>query len=820
MIKNTKIIGSRGGGTPKLILDNFMISDNDYFIVEDSPIPQWQTAVGIGFTFGGYSGSMIFNKNYINTNNEVGLTLIDGAGISDHGYKSLTNVNNFKTYFNTSINYPPDTNSSISEYFTANSFYSLFNSEFKYFYRYDEFGKIISILGSENFHWYPSMDNKEKCPSIVLPYKPCDFNIYDYVEINNIGDSICITINEIPANKFPDSTNIPKGFRIYHNFGEQKTIYWNSFQSGNDITFPITFCISKCELLDMLSIGRDGIEIAIDFYDENGNVYNNTGCDDLIIEYQYPKFCDLFSVDIEKINTEGNCCTYEVKLEINFDLELLNDCPNNPNIAKLIDSIYFTNSMDEEAKRLDEMDNIDIDLENGIITFEYTKCTGEISNNSSFKFMISNNGTVCEIDEIDIPFCACDCPEDVNDWVIESTIFEEAPCSDNQCHISAELKIPSMVKDCYINYSIGDGPKLAFPPNGIINFAPPCINKGETKNIQIKLFKTSNDTDPCIIDKSFECPIQADFDECTPDCPNDYWKKQLPFERNIPGCNPNCKMRVYYSTREATCYDPIRYDIQVTRIELFSSNPSSSPNACNGCVIPDKELNKLAVLSIIWRNVMEFEPDKYECDTNWRVIQASCWTQIPIPQWGTPEAPTPYYMLVPCQESGCCAVSIEVCDYVSFKSITQISEVYRESIDCNSTYFNYYDFGSNQLASSQCHDVCEEWLNEINSPSYVEYEKLLLEDKKEESNNFSDFNILISNDYKNLKLKINSNNNSNLKIKVFNLLGEEILANELKVKEGFNQFDINTNNLNSGVYLLSIFYNSQLLMNDKFLIVR
>ncbi len=832
---NTFIIGSRTGATPKLILSNYFTFDNNYVIADENEI--FSHPSGSDFNYSGYSGSCIFYKNYLNSGSEVAL------GIMDDGDRYVFfNKSNFKNILDKNISVPPSGYSSISEYFTANSFNPLFNSEIKNILHHKKNG-TTSITAIDTFRWYPSMSNKEKCPSPVATGDSCDFDINDYTSIVTAGDSVCISISQIPSSKFPDQNNIPKGYRIYHNFGEQKTLKWESFQDNQDITFPIEFCLSKCEMLDLLAIGRDGLDIGIDFYDESGNVYNNIGCDTASIYYEFPTFCELFDVNIQKIDSSGACCTYKIDLTIDYELGNLLDCSANPNIRKLLDSIYFKSSLELEPFRIQETDSLTFDTLNGLISFQYTPCPDSIPTNTSFKFYVSNNGVMCEIDSIDFPSCACNCPTNANDWVDIIVNSGEPPCSPDECKFIVNIDIPSLEGQCYKYYKIDDEPILKpLPPNGEILFTPSCIYKGESKDININLYVDGPFSDSCLITKSIICPLVDEKNICTPDCPESEWKDSIS-TMQVPGCT-DCNVRISYVYRKVACYNPPRQDLQINKLETFSSNPSN-PDACGLCTIDIKELYQRAIKQLILDNPMDFHPIANEeefpnpeyCDTTWRIVQNSCWAQIPLGQYGTVENPTPNFAIVPCDSSECCMVELEVCRWGSPRKINiSVLTTWNELDSCDSKYFWYHnphveiidtsvfppDFVMVCCSYAQCHSTCEDWLNDLDTMNFKGYFKSSI-DNDNDDNRKIEINgrtKLIQN-YDKIDLEIYTSKEAEIAyISLYNLHGKVLYSSSIELKNGTNHLIINSSALPTGLYFLNINLDGTQNFNHKFIIIK
>ena len=207
-------------------------------------------------------------------------------------------------------------------------------------------------------------------------------------------------------------------------------------------------------------------------------------------------------------------------------------------------------------------------------------------------------------------------------------------------------------------------------------------------------------------------------------------------------------------------------------------------------------------------------------NSTWRIAQNSCWTQISIPQWGTPEAPTPYYILVPCEESSCCSIQIEVCNYglPLGKNIKTIGDVIRDGDGCLNSYFYYHDYNTGQLVSSQCNDVCDEWLNELNEFFYAGGKIVYHVDKKIGTKS-NVINYYIHNNF-DTSIIFELIENQEIQLHIVDLIGQSVLNSSYNLKTGSNKIDLENLNLQSGIYFINVYSNSKLEISDKFIIMR
>jgi hypothetical protein len=798
-------IGSRTGRFPKGYFSNYFVLGQTASNFMCVPLSKYRF-------LGGWSGSNLIYNNYENSTHQISLGITQ-APYSNFGYHGIQTIfNRYSTMFNYSLEYfPNSSDKKIWTYFQDSNFVSLFNliNKKTYTYDVDKITKIDSI--TEQFYWYPSMNNKEKCPSPVEPEDPCDFDINDYITYSNNGDEICVTISEIPDSKFPDPLHIPRGFRAYHNFGEQKTIHWDSFQDGQDISFPIVFCIDKCRLAYLASLGKNKAKIAIDFYDVNGRVYNNPGCDSVEFEFDI-NLCEFIDYSIEPIFKNDSCCTYEVTLDFNsFD-----DCESfNPGM-NTIDSIYnsvFSLSDGSNSILLSTLDGFT--KTGNQIKFEISKC--EVSENDSTLYISSDNFE-CEI-AIDLTECSkCACPEDHNDWLT----FEiaEGDCDGGGCLVDLKLDIPQLYS-CYTHYSISSNGQQSIPaiipPNGELQFPQGnCISKGDYKTFRVYLRKSGSwlPDSSCYIDKSVYCPINSSVESCVPDCDSvGFTERELDFD--LIGC-PNCKIKVKYSYRTNTCYVTPTQDIQILSMEEVSD--PSYPTACGNCSAPTSEIYRQSVLAVIHRNEMGFDPNENDesCDTTWRLVQSSCWAEF-----SNPLAETGGKIYIPCDSVECCYSGMRVCRMTDGSVVVTPLSFSVTADTCTIESMSYTTFVSPSepdTAWADCEFTCD-WMFGI--AGTYNAKPIFSSDDKELYTNNPNFEIEMFNYGDLLNLKVNSKIESNhFKLQLQSIEGRIIEERINNLTIGVNEFPVRLSNLNSGVYMLNVFESGKHIITRKIIITR
>lgn len=211
-------------------------------------------------------------------------------------------------------------------------------------------------------------------------------------------------------------------------------------------------------------------------------------------------------------------------------------------------------------------------------------------------------------------------------------------------------------------------------------------------------------------------------------------------------------------------------------------------------------------------------------NSTWRIVQNSCWTQIPLGQHGTIANPTPNFALVPCDESECCVVGIKVCRSltVSNRIDIEVIEEWNSQDTCDNMklYYNQRNVGEQFVYdSSNCNYKCDEWLNNLDSINYTAY-KINIENENE-LEQYKDFNYKFSQKLDKIHIEINSNLSfPSSQYKIINLQGIELISQNIFIKKGRNEFDINIENYQNGFYILLINIENQEIISSKFIILR
>jgi hypothetical protein len=703
-------------------------------------------------------------------------------------------------------------------------------------HKFIPFSDTLTYLDS--CKWYPSVNNKQKCPSThgwndeTNTYDPCDFEIGSYFHFT-FDDSLFVTIDEIPNTSFPDNIN-PQGFRIYHNYGDQKTILFDNYIDPADVQYPIVFCIPKCDLLYLMAIGRDSINIGIDFYDAEGRVLNNPGCDSLNIKIAFPlSLCDMFTISTVKIDSTAPCCTYRITLD-------MSECASNNSILKIIsDSLQFKSFDQSTATPVSEMNNFIINYANGRITFNYQVCNASYNTASVFQFYFGNRAFVCQTDSIDFSSCSCSCPTtaQMESWFELSVTPGTAQsfCGEDRCIVTGKVNIPS-IYNCYTKYRINYQRtfKLNIPEDGILTIyngnGLDCLDKGEYMLDTLYLYRSFDDPYPCIIIKPAFCPFEQSPQPCTPDCDSVPWiKRTLDFE--LPGC-AGCKVKADYQYRTNTCFNPSKQDIQITYFAAYNSG--SDTTACQVCNLSVDEIHNLVLKKAIYNNAMGFnpQPPNYGCDETWRVIQASCW----IDYYDNLFQPVGTIGHRPCDSTECCSIGLRVCrfegnpEYITIDTlggpagVDSCANFTQDVIDWASFgnpivhpdgSVSYYHF-----TTHQCQNKCN-WLYGLSDPGY--YGKKAIQYDIESKLNYgtNEINIRIKIDNDHLDFYIESDINcDNLKIAIFSLQGQNLVSNKFNLQRGENYYQIPINRLTTGMYFVNVIIDGLILKTEKFIIIK
>lgn len=802
----------------------------------------------------GFSGSILTTKDYTNNDELMSFGLLTWATVGNSSYVTLAS-----NYFSSTFN-----NFNSINFFLHPNCTTTFTKIDTYLSQ-TRFSNIVHDEGS--YKWMSSAENKTKCPStqgINTSTNLCDFDINNYLSYIYDLENNClqVNINPISNEKFPGEI-LPKGYRVYHKFGDQKTILFDSFNDNtDDISFPIDFCLTKCEILYLMTIGRTNINLAIDFYDSEGRILNNPGCENVEINLDFPfQLCDLFdisNVSVERVEyAEGPtpykpCCKYK----ITFDLFGCDEY--NPAFRTILNGLTY--EYEGKSTKIKDISNVEIDYLNGTISFEQIYCK---STKRGFKFVFNSNYNVCISSAIiDFPHCACFCEMEKLELTLTSG-GQGTGCDEDNCVISGHLNI-SDFNNCsenpYTHYSIEPNSlKFPIPENGditnhLLNLFG-CLEKGDFKEITIKIYKGSGDINPCIETKSVFCPLADIIPPCNPDCAEVEWEAE-PFSSqfSLPGC-PDCVVSAKVVFRRNTCNEEPTQEIQVLSFSTHVLNKNLT--ACSNCNYTPEEIYKIIIKRAIFQNKIGFQPilvneETQKCYNTWRVVNYSCWAEYDLPQHiaFSPDGDvTPIKEFSPCEGSECCTIGLEVCRFripidENNPDLGYIEKISVETIGYGTggetctgftkEVINPIGFGVPRLGDQgqisyyemmdvPCADKCT-WLN-INDEEFNlgdDFGKISLPEKQNELwNDKRDFTIRTSINDDLLNLHISSKIKSNqCSVTIYNIYGQEVLEQKFDISIGSSYQSFNISYLNSGLYIYRLTINGSIQYSNKFIIVK
>lgn len=177
--------------------------------------------------------------------------------------------------------------------------------------------------------------------------------------------------------------------------------------------------------------------------------------------------------------------------------------------------------------------------------------------------------------------------------------------------------------------------------------------------------------------------------ECTPDCLNSLWNGPSYIEIYIPECDE--MYMVKYKWRVAC---DIWYDYQIIEVKLSGST----------CLDDQFQGDLKAYLNAITEQFIIANPANFppiepnDCNTNWRVIQGSCWRSDQLTGVGIIDNKnnhdnfqhiTYWDILEPCSYDNCCLEYFTVCnDSQGNRTITQTNYLPPNDPTCEDTFDN------------------------------------------------------------------------------------------------------------------------------------
>lgn len=783
--------------------------------------------------FSGYSGSQLTYNDYIDSTQRIGIGIVrTGAPGYDRGYMgSRTYYNMFNLWDDIEILdacYPSYSN--IIDYISNECSSIVLTNNYSY--------KISNDSYDTTCIWMPSLDNKQKCPSTNYVDEPCNFNITDYITWNDTTK--CLTLDSISANLFPGG-ELPKGFRIYYNYGDQKTLHFDTYIDNLPIDLNYTHCFTSCELFDLYMQGKDSLILALDFYDSEGRILNNIGCErnEFKLKVSFD-LCSMFDITAEKAQSESGCCTYT------FNVTIKDSCAKNkPFLRKLAETLKLLKSSEDTGISLNSIEGISYNYNDGTLTFNRLLC--DSNSNDKFIFAYEDGQIVCNSPDVNAEGCFCDCPdaEISKDWidVVTTPGGVGESCPEGSCQITFNIDIPPFY-NCYKFYKMGSTNRAITDGKATYSF---CIPAGTARTDTILIKKNLADTNSCIIIKHSYCPIQSEPKFCKSGCDSVEWKLD---SLTIPlaGC-PNCFIKGKYISRTNNCEVPRKQELQVTEIEVYNTVGDSL--ACNPCLGNMADIHKKIILKAIYDNNMGFDPKAEDvidslCDETWRVSISSCWAEYrsSLDLFGGDLNHTPKKRYVPC-DTVCCSIGLRVCRYFGPPQYITIDTLQGETnpnLCIEDSLFIYDPFiggfgGGNPIGDPSggsssasyivagynipCINRCD-WLDILTSEPYFGFGKRAV--PYEPTNK-----IMVKNDCK-LLTYLNDDalncifdsdvNSNNFSISIFSITGQLLLKENINVIKGYNEFTINLYGLNSGIYIIQAELNGICSKTDKLIIVK
>lgn len=430
---------------------------------------------------------------------------------------------------------------------------------------------------------------------------------------------------------------------------------------------------------------------------------------------------------------------------------------------------------------------------------EYTVFLGLMKENSTnYDCLIEKNYT-CEPD-------TCDCPEDVNDWLTLTADKGTGDCDTNDCYITYDLDIPSNI-NCYNFYQVErvEGSSTVTSPKeplglGQLSMIEGCLDAGQDLTITLSLFESMQDTVPCIIEKSVDCPgtpiDTVQVEPCLPDCFDDHFI--TPYEQEtfdgILGCDAagDCEITVTWTYRIAC---GTWQDIQIMGIE-------TSDECFDSC--DEKDIYQRAVALAVERTLAlepDWEPNSFpECSTIWRVAGGSCRAEWQYSLIINEVVVAVRTRLETCTNSSCCLQPMTVCDYGTSLEITYDTNYVTPLYDCHNAYYQIPE----DSTIVECDPACD-WnlIDDTFAKQGTTSQKIStpIEDVTKNPNAFG-VRTTYSNDLVNVWIR--SHKEEKVKIELYDLNGKRMEAINSELVSGENAYSMQVSDLNSGMYILSI----------------
>lgn len=294
---------------------------------------------------------------------------------------------------------------------------------------------------------------------------------------------------------------------------------------------------------------------------------------------------------------------------------------------------------------------------------------------------------------------------------------------------------------------------------------------------------------------------------CTPDCEDTTWVNDN-ITVNLRGCNPNCYVKIFYSTREAC---GIWQDIQVTRVETLTGY-------CNSC--STKDLFLQAYYAVITINRMGFEPKVGEsgCDNIWRATAGGCLASWQIYYHDPTHQGDTLTILQKCDDDQvpCCLKELRVCRYLRDEkpdsvTIDPLGGPPYPTYNCHGATIPSVDTLPPPPDGTECEPVCD-WFDDIFFSS---------EKKSYAQNLTQETSTLYPNPASNIiSFDINATDGGTLKSQIFTSDGKIIKTSYSNLSSGWNNIGIDIQTLNTGSYYLKTYINGNYLHTQKFVVTK
>jgi len=612
-------------------------------------------------------------------------------------------------------------------------------------------------------------------------------------------------------------------------------------QHTNDCCYDLTFqktteydCDNDLNVT-LVELDANGNEVPNTTYEStlNGSVNICDNNSDGILKYKvtYTNANDV-CVGYEVIELQCDNCCNDIQINVLPSSTTENDCCYKFDIIQsstTCDSIYKVKIINVENNQ--QIYNSVFDPNS--INVELCQYNPD-EKNIKFEFENANGDLICD-KYITLPGCSCECPDDIDDWVIIST-DSSIDCPDN-CLITHSVQIPYGF-ECFTEFEIITERELLdtsfvqtiFPKDSIqnllttianLNSAKICLDNYRSYNFTIKFYR-DGDTIPCVVEKDTWCSLPSvSRAACSIGC-DSTWTPQPDIILPVPGTT--CEMKINYETREK-CDGPDGepwQDVHIYKIEIIDSTGNTSD-----CNLSEAEKYKIALNMTVAINEMDFKPringNYPSCYDQWRVTKASCWATWTYMVYVNNDTLAPTYKTFTITEeceTDCCARRIEVCRFSDNSVVIKDLGILIAQDSCATTTFFTPDVFPNVSIEIPCDFTCDyldgqEFSYKTSTPNETG-KNIFLKDKNDL---FLKYQVEITKDK--LNLFIDKTNANNLQIIISDVQGKKMQIFESQLNQNsLNTFSLDLSKYNSGAYVYNIIIDGQLFESDKFIITK